>query len=255
MTIIQLKDVLSDPEFNCRGEIDAASVTDLATSIKTQGLLQPILVVKNPETGPLWKCIAGHRRIAACRQLDWIAIPAVIKEFVSDQECRKVNFQENMARKDLTPSQDLRAILAIYGEAPDRAQVASELGVSRKWVNDRLRLRVMEPRILDKVDEGLLGALDLQYLSTALPGERWNMAQMLMEKKAAGVSSKAVARELKLRTKSRTLIQMRKAREVLLDYGRTPSWVETMGWCAGEVSSEEFFGMSFDKLKEYGILE
>lgn len=78
---------------------------------------------------------------------------------------------------------------------------------------------------------------------------------MLMEQKANGISSKEVARRIKLRTKVRGVREIRAAKDYLLDHARTPSWHEAMSWCAGEVPSEEFFGTSLDLLKDYGILE
>jgi ParB family chromosome partitioning protein len=249
MPDIPLDQILADPAFNCRGEIDPASVRELAASMAAQGLIQPILVI--PHTSPAWKVVAGHRRVAAARLLKWETMPAIrLQLTMTDRECRKTNLQENMARKDLTPSQEMRAIVDIYGDKPDTAAVARDLGMSRKWVRDRVRLRTMEKRILDKVDKGMLGALDLQYLCAALPEERWNLAKRLME----ATSTRAVACELKLRKKARTMTEMRKASQALSDLGMYPHWTSVLEWCRGDMGSEKFFGVGLDKLEPYGIL-
>lgn len=248
---LRLDQVWADPAFNCRGAIDPVSVGELAASMGAQGLLQPILVVKIEDVDWPWKVVAGHRRVAAARLLGWESIDAINRpDLANENEARKANLQENMARKDLTPTQEMRSIVAIYGDKPDTAVVAKDLGMSRKWVRDRLRLRTLEKRILDKVDEGLLGALDLQYLSAALPEERWNLAKKLMEK----VSSRAVASEMKLRKKARTMTEMRKATALIEDLGLRPHWTCTLEWCRGDQVSEEFFGVGLDKLEQYGIL-
>ena len=253
---IEIGHILVDDSFNCRGGFTPTSVQELAASMEAEGLINPVCVMINPRhSGPPYMLIAGHRRIAAAKLLDWETIEAIQWSDITERQAHKVNLQENLGRRDLRPSHEMRAIVAIYGDKPDRAQVAKELGKSRKWVNDRLRLREFDKCILDKVDEGLLGALDLQYLAAALPGERWNMAEMLMEQKAAGVSSKEVARRLRLRRKPRGIREMRGATDYILDHARTPSWSATLDWCGGQLSSEEFFEDSLASLKEYGILE
>ena len=255
---IMLYKIWSDPELNCRGEVTPESVAELASSMKAQGLLQPILVIPQDSGMYSWKIVAGHRRFAAAEVLRWDTIPCIrlLAAKLNDHECRKANLQENMARKDLTPSQEMRAIVAIYGDEPaDRGEVAKDLGMSRKWVNDRLRLRTMEKRILDKVDDGLLGALDLQYLCSAHPEERWNLAKRMMSSKAEGVSSTVVARKAKLRRRARGMKEIRRAKTALESLGRSPHWIESLDWCSGDLSTEDFFGVPLDKLADYGILE
>ena len=248
---MKLDQIHLDNEFNCRGAFSEDSIHELANSMKAQGLINAVSVMANP--GPPYLCIAGHRRVAAARYLGWEEIDAVIHAPMSLADAHRVNLQENLGRRDRRPSHEMRAIIAIYGDCPDRDQVAKELGRSKQWVTGRLRLREMEQRIIEKVDDGMLGALDIQYLLAALPGERWNLAQMLMEKKAQGITSRQVAASVKLCKNPRGIKQIVEARDLLFDYGRTPSWTEAMGWCAGEVSSEALFGMSPEKLEQLGI--
>ena len=260
MRIDLKREVYIDPDFNCRGEIDPLSVGVLAASMQAQGLLQPILVAPREGSPGIWQVVAGHRRVAAARLLNWTMIDAFCLQGAgrraTKEERLKANLVENMGRKDLVPSQEMRAIVAIYGEAPDVAQVASELGMSRKWVQKRLRLHGMEDRILGKVDEGLLGALDLDYIAAVPAGDRWSLAAMLIEKKAQGASSKAVARELKLRSKSRGKREIRRAVVALDELGVRPHWMIALSWAAGDYSTEDLFeGVALDKLQAYGIVE
>lgn len=255
---IPLDEILTDDEFNCRGTIDPVSVGELSASIDAEGLLVPVLVMPYAavwKTDPTWKCIAGHRRIAACRLLKHKEIECNVIEAVDDKTARRKNLQENLGRKDLTPTQEMRAIVAIYGESPDRAAVAEDLGVSRKWLNDRLAILKLSSEIHEKVDEGKLGAIDITYLLIAKPEERWDMAKMLMENKAAGGTSKALARKMKLRSKARGIQEIGRGMDALDDLGISPSWHEAMTWCQGKLDSEEFFQCPIDKMKKYGILE
>ena len=256
MKIHLKREIYIEPGFNCRGEIDPVSVGALASSMQAQGLLQPILVVPREGNPGIWKVVAGHRRVAAARLLNWTFIDAFSIKERGQEECLKANLVENMARKDLVPSQEMRAIVAIYGEAPDVAQVASDLGVSRKWVQKRLRLHGMDDRILGKVDEGLLGALDLDYIAAMPEGSRWGLAALLIERKAEGMSSKAVAREVKLRSKARGKREIRRAVVALDELGIRPHWMTALSWAAGDYSTDDLFeGAALDKLQAYGIVE
>jgi len=249
---IPIKMIKADEDFNCRGHITMESVKELAESLSAQGLIQPIVVTQ--EAPYQWKCVAGHRRLAAATLLGWEAIEAIEHASLSPEEAHKINLQENMARKDLTPSQEMRAILAIYGNVPDRALVAKELGRSKKWVNDRMKLRTLEDRILDKVDSKELGALDLQYICATVKHEQWNLAQRLMANRKAGVAAKTTARRLNLRKKAQNRRQITRAIEALSNRGVTPNWHRAMQWCAGDISTEDFFGCPVDDLFEYGIM-
>lgn len=253
---LKVADILVDDTFNCRGEFSPESVQELAASLNAEGLINPVSVMINPRPcGHRWMLIAGHRRIAAARLLGWEEIEAILHESMTERDAHRINLQENMGRRDLRPSHEMRAIVAIYGPNPNLDQVAEELGKSKKWVRDRLNIRDLDKRIVESVDEGLLGALDIQLISSAMPGEQWDIARMLVEKKAKGFSTKEVARSLKLRRKRRTLREMKEARELLLDYRRSPSWLDTLAWCAGELPSEDFFDLTLDTLKKWGILE
>ena len=251
---IRIEHILVDSEFNCRGGFTPTSVQELAESMKVQGLINPISVMVNPRpSGPAYMLIAGHRRIAAAQLLGWQTIEAVLHEDMAEKEAHKVNLQENLGRRDLRASHEMRAIVAIYGENPDPDQVARELGKSKKWVKDRLALRDMDVRIIECVDNGFLTALDIQLISGGMPGERWDIAEALLKGKSQGQSSKDVARDLKLRTKTRGTREMAIAKEVLMDFGVSPSWVATLAWCSGKLPSVDFFGLPLEKLEQYGI--
>ena len=251
---VRIEHILVDSEFNCRGGFTPTSVQELAESMKVQGLINPVSVMVNPRPGgPAWMLIAGHRRLAAAKLLGWETIEAGWWEEMTEQQAHKVNLQENLGRRDLRPSHEMRAIVAIYGNAPDPAAVADDLGKSKKWVKDRLALRDMDDRIIACVDSGFLTALDIQLISGGMPGERWDIAEALLKGKSQGQSSKDVARDLKLRTKTRGTREMAIAKEVLMDFGVSPSWVATLAWCSGKLPSVEFFGLPLGKLEQYGI--
>lgn len=87
--------VLSD-----RARKDLGDLRDLAASIKDRGLLHPIVVTRDNVL------IAGHRRLEACKQLDWEAIPVTVAESITDAaDLLRAERDENVCRKDMTPSE------------------------------------------------------------------------------------------------------------------------------------------------------
>jgi ParB family chromosome partitioning protein len=246
-----LSDILSDAEFNCRGSIDPESVEDLAASMQAQGLICPIVVAAWPD--PPWRVVAGHRRVAAARRLLWDKIEAVIMEEMTDLEAAKINLQENLGRRDLTPSQEMRGIIHIYGDNPDPKVVAAEMKLSTTWVRHRLSIRKLEACIQRDIDKGLLTALDISHLISAPVECRVDIAKELMQAKAQGVAGRVVAAKHKLTKTRRNKTTIKAGLVALGDMGITPHYREAMLWCAGDVTSEDFFGRSLEKLAEYGI--
>jgi ParB family chromosome partitioning protein len=251
---VKLEDLRYDQEFNCRGVIDPESCRDLAASIEKEGLLQPLVIRVNTVGPQPWHIVAGHRRFIAVTLLGWDEVTCGVIE-IDDLGAQRANFRENLDRKDMTPSQEMRSILKIYGKEPDAGHVAAELGRSRKWVNERLSIRKLEERIQREIDSKALTALDVSLLIVSHPDHRWDIVERLKAAHAIGRSTKSVARELKLRTRVRGKREILKAVKVLEALGKSPSGWEAMRWCMGEVSNEVFFGLSLAMLKKHGIIE
>jgi len=117
--------------------LDRASIAELAESIKTHGLLQPIVVRPNSEDG--YDLIAGQRRTHACIMAGITEVPAVI--VVSDDtEVTTLQLVENLQREQLSlmeTAQAVRTLLALHGKP---ATVADQLKKSKAWVSKHLSL-------------------------------------------------------------------------------------------------------------------
>jgi ParB family transcriptional regulator, chromosome partitioning protein len=134
-----------------RTKMDAASLAELALSIKEQGVMQPILV--RPVEGGRFEIIAGERRWRAAQQAGLREIPALLKS-VSDQEALAVALIENIQREDLNPLEEakgLKRLIDEFGLTHDAA--AKAVGRSRSAVSNLLRLNGLAPA----VQEYLLG--------------------------------------------------------------------------------------------------
>lgn len=110
-------------------------VTDLAASIKTNGLLTPLSVVPN---GSRYRVIAGHRRLAACKQAGIGAVPCFVLDLDPLQQLEAM-VTENCQREQLTALEEADAIQGMLDLGATTASVAHRLGRSADYVRDRAK--------------------------------------------------------------------------------------------------------------------
>lgn len=110
-------------------------VTDLAASIKTNGLLTPLSVVPN---GSRYRVIAGHRRLAACKQAGTGAVPCFVLDLDPLQQLEAM-ITENCQREQLTVLEEADAIQGMLDLGATTASVAHRLGRSGDYVRDRAK--------------------------------------------------------------------------------------------------------------------
>jgi len=122
---------------------------ELAESIRTYGLLQPIVVRR---TGRRFELVAGHRRLEAARQLGWEAIDAVV-HVASEDEAYLLTLIENLQREDLSPREEADALAALVRQRSwSTRQVAAAIHRSQAFVSKRLRVfedKMLGPAVLD----------------------------------------------------------------------------------------------------------
>jgi ParB family transcriptional regulator, chromosome partitioning protein len=120
-----------------RTEIDEASLAELAASIESSGLLQPIVV--RPRNGS-YELIAGERRWRAAGRLGWGKIPAVVKD-VDDQTLLTLALIENLQRDDLSPIDEAAGYQRLTAEFHlPQTEIARMVGRNRATVANLLRL-------------------------------------------------------------------------------------------------------------------
>ncbi|MCB4915926.1 ParB/RepB/Spo0J family partition protein [Bifidobacterium pseudocatenulatum] len=110
-------------------------VTDLAASIKANGLLSPLSVVPN---GSRYRVIAGHRRLAACKQAGTGAVPCFVLQLGPLQQLEAM-VTENCQREQLTVLEEADAIQGMLDLGATTANVAHRLGRSGDYVRDRVK--------------------------------------------------------------------------------------------------------------------
>lgn len=124
-------------------------VTDLAASIKTNGLLTPLSVVPN---GSRYRVIAGHRRLAACKQAGTGAVPCFVLDLDPLQQL-EVMVTENCQREQLTALEEADAIQGMLDLGATTASVAHRLGRSSDYVRDRAKAASIKTEVRASRDD------------------------------------------------------------------------------------------------------
>lgn len=150
---LDIKDVVVLGD-NVRQEL--GDIAELKTSIKTIGLLQPLVVTKGP--GKRYTLVCGHRRLEACKQVGRVEVPAFVVEVHDEAERLAVMLAENTARRSLTALEIARAcdkLIADHGVS--QKEVAELIGYSAPHVSMCLRLLELPDRIQQLVHRGEMG--------------------------------------------------------------------------------------------------
>jgi ParB family chromosome partitioning protein len=136
-------DLLQRGKYQPRIDMRPESLSELADSIKSQGLVQPIIVrplATAPGETQRYEIIAGERRWRAAQMAGIEEIPAIIRE-VSDEAAVAMSLIENIQREDLNPLEEARALKRLIEEFGLTHQAAAEaVGRSRAAVSNLLRL-------------------------------------------------------------------------------------------------------------------
>ena len=135
-------DQLRPGRYQPRTRMDEGSLFELAESIRSQGVMQPVLVRPLPggDGMPMYEIIAGERRTRAARLAGLTDVPVLVKE-VPDQAAAIMALIENIQREDLNPleeAQGVQRLIAEFGLTHDAA--AQAIGRSRSATSNLLRL-------------------------------------------------------------------------------------------------------------------
>lgn len=158
-----------------RSKFNEESIIELAQSIKSHGLLQPILL--RPR-GNKYEIIAGERRFRAAKQAGLGAMPAIVRS-LKDREAAEISLIENIQRDDLTAVEEARAyrhLMNNYNYTQER--VAEIIGKSRAHVANTMRILSLPEEILEMIEAGQLTAGHARTL-LALPDARAQLKQAL----------------------------------------------------------------------------
>ena len=153
---LRLKDIVPN-KLQPRKTFDSKKMSELIESVKTKGVIQPILV--RPSFTGGYELIAGERRLRAAQELQMDEIPAIIKRDISDPDSLEISLIENIQRAELNAVEEARA----YQELIDRFEhtldkVGQMVGKDKTTVSNSLRLLSLAPELLKYIEEGKITA-------------------------------------------------------------------------------------------------
>ena len=160
-------DALAPGKYQPRRHMDPAKLTELAESIRVQGVIQPIVVRQLPDR--TFEIIAGERRWRASREAGLAEVPVVVRE-VDDRTVVAMALIENIQREDLNPLEEAQALQRLIDEFDlTHAAAAEAVGRSRAAVSNLLRLLELPPAIRALVEARRLEMGHARALLTLSP--------------------------------------------------------------------------------------
>jgi len=162
-----------------RRRFEPEATTGLASSIREQGLLQPVVVRPRAEGG--YELIAGERRWRAAREAGIETVPALVRD-ADDRDTLLLALVENVAREQLSPVEEARAYASLIDEFElSLGDVASKVGRSKPSVSNRLRLLELPEEVLWMVARGELSEGHARaVLSLPDHGDRKKLAKRIV---------------------------------------------------------------------------
>ena len=153
---------LRPSRFQPRRDFSEAALADLASSIREQGIVQPIVVVSRAgpgATGEGFEIVAGERRWRAAKLAGLERVPIVVREHTSDRELLELALVENLQREDLNALEAAEAYARLREEFQlTQEQIADRVGKERATVANSLRLLKLSSQVKDRVRTGELSA-------------------------------------------------------------------------------------------------
>lgn len=153
--------------WNPRHEITPASVADLTASIRKDGLIQRIVVVKD---GDDYIVVAGNRRLVACKEAGLDPIPCELLA-VSKEQAKRLTFLENLQRRDVDPILESDLVVMLVNDGMTLAEIAAETGRGDRWVARRANLRNLSAGWRKRIAAGRAFTTDCLEHIAAYPAE------------------------------------------------------------------------------------
>ena len=151
---VELSRIIPDPN-TPRGELSDAAVEEMAESLRTSGLLQPVRLRWSRVDGA-WMVCQGHTRVAGARRLGWSTVDAICyAEETPTATIRRDQLAENLVRTNPDPMATAKALAEIMAEWNVPAvELSARLGIHKSTVSRLLALLKAEPEVQRQVAAG-----------------------------------------------------------------------------------------------------
>lgn len=162
-------DLIEPNPYQPRKHFDETSLNELAESIRTNGVLQPI-IIKKVHNGYL--LVAGERRCKAAKIAGFTTIPAIVRDY-NNEYLAELALLENIQREDLTIVEEAEAYQnAITSLNLTHLELAKKIGKSRSYVSNTLGILTLPQAVIDEINQGNISMGHARALSKLKDVER-----------------------------------------------------------------------------------
>ena len=213
-------ELLQRGQYQPRVDMRQDSLEDLASSIKVQGVVQPIVARRIANTGGTqrYEIVAGERRWRAAQLAGLAEIPAIIRD-VPDEAAIAMSLIENIQRENLNPLEESRALDRLIREFDlTHAEAATAVGRSRATVSNLLRLQDLSDKVKPLLEQRQLEMGHARaLLAISDPTQQFDAARQVVKK---GLSVRETEKLVKHMLAGRTSKPVTKAASVDADIRR-----------------------------------
>jgi ParB family chromosome partitioning protein len=176
-----------------RKRFDEAELAALAESIRSKGIVQPLIVRRDPDDASGWQIVAGERRWRAAQLAQLHEVPIVVRE-LDDVDVLEIGILENVQRADLNPIEEAAGYAQLvqrFGHTQEK--LAAAMGKSRSYIANALRLLTLPEAVQTLAREGALSAGHARALITASDPEA--LARIVVERGLSVRETERLAKE------------------------------------------------------------
>ncbi|OGT38259.1 MAG: chromosome partitioning protein ParB [Gammaproteobacteria bacterium RIFCSPHIGHO2_12_FULL_38_14] len=190
-------DSIQSGKYQPRRGMDEGALNDLASSIRAQGIIQPLIV---RPVGKKYEIIAGERRWRAAQLAGLAEVPVIVRS-IPDETAIAIALIENIQRENLNPVEEALALQRLMDEFGMTHQSAADaVGKSRTGVTNLLRLLTLPDEVKSMLEQGLLEMGHARTLITLPAAVQLEAAQLIVSRKLSVREAETLVR--RLQTKS-----------------------------------------------------
>ncbi len=173
-------DALQRGKFQPRDDIDPDTLNELADSITSQGVIQPLVVRK--VTYDKYEIIAGERRWRAAKIAGLDKVPAIVRE-IDDQVALAIGLIENIQRESLTPLEEARALQKLIEDFKmTHEEISHVVGRSRSAVSNLIRLLQLNESVKELLGSGKIEMGHARALLSLKEDKQFDVANQVIQR-------------------------------------------------------------------------